>query len=160
MQGIRKRNLTGRMLFRLLKAISSSFPANKVRVWALRCMGFSVGKDVYVGPGLTISAMNSDDSCSLIIGDRVSIGPEVCLVLASDPNNSRLAKLFPAVRGRIQLQADCWLGARCIILPDVIIGEAAVVAAGAVVTKNVEGYSVVAGVPAQVKRKIDPTQLS
>lgn len=42
-----------------------------------------------------------------------------------------------------------WLGPRCMVLPGVTVGEGAVVAAGAVVTKNVEPYTLVGGVPAQ-----------
>jgi acetyltransferase-like isoleucine patch superfamily enzyme len=44
---------------------------------------------------------------------------------------------------------DAWIGSNCIILPNVSIGEGAVVAAGAVVTKDVEPFSIVAGVPAR-----------
>lgn len=160
MKGKAKRSWAGKAGIRFLRWIASSFPYNPIRVAALRSMGFSVGKDVYIGPGLILSTMNSDDSCHLFIGDRVSIGPGVCLVLASDPNHSKLARIFLPVRGSIRLEADCWLGARCTLLPDIRIGEAAVVAAGAVVTKSVDAYTVVGGVPAKPIRKIDPLALN
>ena len=49
----------------------------------------------------------------------------------------------------IRLHRDCWIGAGAIILPGVTVGEGAVVAAGAVVSRNVEPYAIVAGVPAR-----------
>jgi acetyltransferase-like isoleucine patch superfamily enzyme len=159
MNEVKRRSWAGKAMIRFLRWIASSFPSNSVRVAAIRGMGFSVGKDVYVGPGLILSTMNSDNSCHLLIGDRVSIGPGVCLILASDPNNSKLAHVFTPVRGNIRLEADCWLGARCILLPNVSIGEAAVIAAGAVVTESVDAYTVVGGVPAKTLRKIDSSLL-
>lgn len=160
MEEVKRRSWAGKAIFRFLRWIASSFPSNSIRVAALRAMGFSVGKDVYIGPGLILSTMNSDNSCHLFIGDRVSIGPGVFLILASDPNNSKLNRVFAPVRGTIRLEADCWLGARCILLPNVSIGEAAVVAAGAVVTGPVDSYTVVGGVPAKTLRKIDITHLN
>ena len=52
--------------------------------------------------------------------------------------------------GDIIIVEDCWIGANSILLPGCIIGRGAIVAAGAVVTKNVPPYSVVAGCPARV----------
>ncbi len=52
-----------------------------------------------------------------------------------------------------------WLGPRCIILPGITVGEGAVVAAGAVVTKDVEPYVVVGGIPA-LKISDRPSSLS
>lgn len=61
------------------------FPWNKIRVWSLRKLGFKVGKNVYIGPGLTMSIGLRDKSMVLEIGDRVSFGPNVTLILASHP---------------------------------------------------------------------------
>jgi maltose O-acetyltransferase len=51
------------------------------------------------------------------------------------------------------IEDDVWIGARVIILPGVKIGKGSIVGAGAVVTKDVEPYSIVAGVPAKLIRK-------
>ncbi|MDP2228898.1 MAG: DapH/DapD/GlmU-related protein, partial [Moraxellaceae bacterium] len=51
--------------------------------------------------------------------------------------------------GAVTIQDDVWIGARAIILPGVLIGQGAVIAAGAVVTKSVPAYGVYAGVPAK-----------
>jgi len=99
--------------------------------------------------------MNTEDTCKLEIRDRVSIGPRVTIVLSSDPNWSRLIKIFKPVRSTVILKRDCWLGAGCIIMPGVTIGECSIIGAGAVVGKDVPPYTIVAGVPAKIIRTID-----
>ncbi|WP_020601243.1 acyltransferase [Spirosoma panaciterrae] len=152
-------NFLDKVLIKIYRWIASSFPLNKVRIWALRGCGFSIGKDVYLGPDFLISMMNSNSSCSLVINDRVAIGPRVTIVLASDANWSHLTTYYSPIKGKVILGADCWLGTGCIILPNVSIGSCSVVAAGAVVTKDVPDYHVVAGVPAKTIKIIDKLAL-
>jgi maltose O-acetyltransferase len=56
--------------------------------------------------------------------------------------------LFREVLAPVTIADHVWIGSRAMILPGITVGEGAVVAAGAVVTRNVEPYTVVAGVPA------------
>jgi len=79
-------------------------------------------------------------------GDDVSIGPEAAiLTLGHDPQTPDFAN-----RGGDVIIGDrVWIAYRAIVLPGVTIGEGAVVGAGAVVTKNVEPYTIVAGNPAR-----------
>ncbi|WP_430639527.1 DapH/DapD/GlmU-related protein [Haloferax volcanii] len=58
------------------------------------------------------------------------------------------------VPGEVVVERNAWIGAGATILPDVTIGENSVVAAGAVVTKDVPANTVVAGVPAEVVREL------
>jgi len=53
----------------------------------------------------------------------------------------------------VEIQDDVWIGSNCTILDGVVIGKGSVIAAGSVVTKSVEPYSIVAGVPAKLIRK-------
>lgn len=79
-------------------------------------------------------------------GSNVSIGPEaVILTLGHDPASPGFADRG----GPVNVEDRAWIGYRALILPGVTIGEGAVVAAGAVVTRSVEPYSIVAGVPAR-----------
>ena len=60
--------------------------------------------------------------------------------------------------GKVTVKRNAWLGMNVTICPGVTIGEYAVVAAGAVVTKDVPAYAVVGGVPAKVIRYLDPKE--
>lgn len=140
--------------YRMTKA-----PGRGMRAHALRKLGFTVGDDTYVGPGLTVTAGILDTSMKLVLEDRVSLGPNVTLVLASHPNNSRLSTVLPAPPRCISIGHDSWLGAGAIVLPGVNIGKYCIVGAGAVVTKDIPDYSVVAGVPAKVIRTVDKSKL-
>lgn len=57
--------------------------------------------------------------------------------------------------GEVFIGEGCWIGEKAIILPNVHIGNKCIVAAGAIVTKDVPNYSIVAGVPAKVIKKYD-----
>ena len=87
-----------------------------------------------------------DGRMGLVIGDNVSVSEGVAiLTLEHDPNSPDFAN-----RGAPVSIADrAFIGARAIILPGVTVGEGAVVAAGAVVTRDVPPYSIVGGVPAK-----------
>ncbi len=110
--------------------------------------GFRIGNKVYIGEDLIIASKVSEKSCNLIIGNRVAIGPRVTLLLSSDANWSKLANRFGMIRSTIVIEDDCWLGSGAIIMPGITIGKCSIIGAGAVVTKNVEPFSVVVGVPA------------
>jgi maltose O-acetyltransferase len=80
-------------------------------------------------------------------GNDVSIGPEAAiLTLGHDPQSSD----FADSGGDVLIGDRAWVCYRAIILPGVCIGEGAVVGAGAVVSRDVEPYSIVAGSPARV----------
>jgi galactoside O-acetyltransferase len=85
------------------------------------------------------------------IGDDVLIGPNV-VIRASDhayADAERPIRQQGHSSGQIVLEDDIWLAASVVVTAGVRIGKGAVVAAGAVVTKDVEAWSVVAGVPAR-----------
>lgn len=86
----------------------------------------------------------------ITIGDNVLIGPNVVLRAADHGIAMGTPIRFqPHVGGAIVVEDDVWIGANVVILRDVILGRGCVVAAGAVVTKDVEPYAVVGGVPAR-----------
>lgn len=109
---------------------------------------FLNGRKVHLGDRNVINFGCLFDGRHYLIrtGSDVSIGPEATiLTLGHDPQSPDFAD-----RGGDVIIGDrVWIGYRAIILPGVTIGEGAVVGAGSVVTKNVEPYTIVAGVPAQ-----------
>jgi maltose O-acetyltransferase len=96
------------------------------------------------------------DCCPITIGDRVILGPNVQIYAVNhdiDPtvrNGTKGAEIGAPV----VIKNDCWIGGGAIILAGVTIGEGSTVAAGAVVVKNVEAYSVVGGNPAKVLKTL------
>lgn len=133
---------------KMCKVFASTAPANGLRIMLLRACSYTIGKKVYIGERVIIVDKLSDKN-NLEIGDRVSIAPGSIFVTSSDPNFSRISPYVKTVNGRIVIEDDVWIGAGAIILPDIKIGEGAVVGAGAVVTKSIEPYTIVAGVPAK-----------
>jgi acetyltransferase-like isoleucine patch superfamily enzyme len=142
-------------LYRKFLYTATRFPGRNIRVKALRKLGFTIGKDVYIGPRLTMAVGISDKSMKLTIGDRVSFGPNVTLILATHPNNSRLNQILKFPPRQIEIGDDSWLGANVVVMPNVKIGKACIIGAGAVVTKNIPDFSIAAGVPAKVIKTID-----
>lgn len=91
----------------------------------------------------------------VIIGDNVDIAYGVSIITSSNASSSPfLLKHYPAFTAPVVINHDVWIGANATILGGVIIGECSVVAAGALVNKDVPPYSVVAGVPAKVIKRI------
>lgn len=70
------------------------------------------------------------------------------VVLASYPNNSRLRSEIEDTLGSITIGAVAWIGACAVLLPNVTIGEGAIVATSAVVRANVLPHTLVGGIPA------------
>lgn len=131
------------------------FPYSKVRVRSMRALGWKVGKNVYFPEDLVITQNFVYYRGELEIGDNVSIGPRCTLVVSAHPNASKLKHILVEKPSSVVIQDNAWLGAGCIILPGVTIGQNAVIGAGAVVTKDVPENTIVAGVPAKVIKKID-----
>lgn len=124
-------------------------------------MGYRIGKRTHIFMGVKFdcpgnlsidsnSVINQDcrlDSRGAItIGKNVSISADVAILTADhDPQS-------PEFLGRIRpvtIEDYVFIGTRAMILPGVRIGKAGVVGAGAIVTKDVEPYSIVAGMPAR-----------
>ena len=96
-----------------------------------------------------------DARSGLRIGDDVSVSPEVAILTTQhDVDHPG----FPLQGKSVVIEDNVWIGMRAIILPGVRIGRGAVVAAGAVVTRDVASLDIVAGAPAHPigRRRIDP----
>jgi galactoside O-acetyltransferase len=138
-----------------LRYVAAWAPTNAMRARSLRAMGHRVGEDTQIGLGLLTVDDAGGEAARLVIGDRAALGPRVTVVLSSHPNQSRLRPVMGDDRGTVRIGADAWVGTGAIILPGITVGDAAVVAAGAVVTSDVEPRTIVGGVPAKLIREID-----
>lgn len=89
------------------------------------------------------------------LGDNVMVGPNSTFRASNHEFGDPDQPIFKQEhkKGRIVVENDVWIGAHVVVLPDVRIGAHSVVGAGSVVTKDVEPYSVVAGVPARLLSK-------
>jgi maltose O-acetyltransferase len=161
-------------LVRLVLSIFPAYTAFHLRAAMIRLVGFSIGKrtiffdapqilghpniykqfsageDCLIGPGCYI-----DLAGKIIFEDHVSVGPQVMFITGTHsigPSQSRLGQL---IMKDIVIGSGTWIGARCTILPGVTIGKGAVIAAGAVVTKDIPPNSLAAGIPARVVRQLD-----
>jgi len=100
-----------------------------------------LGEDSIVGENVVL-----DGRDKLVIGNHVDIASEVMIYNSQHDIND---KDFSAVTAPVNIHDYVFIGPRAIILPGVSIGRGAVVGAGAVVTKDVEEFAIVGGVPAQ-----------
>lgn len=112
------------------------------------------GKFIKIGKNVFINhACSFLDMGGITIEDGVLIGPGVKLITENhpmDPNDRSTLITSP-----ITIKQQAWIGAGAIILPGVTVGKNAVVAAGAVVSKDVPDDMIVAGVPARVIKSIN-----
>ena len=147
-----------------LPDLASHVPSHDFRIAAFRLLGAKIGPQTSIGRGCqfyNLSSLEIGSHCTinqkvildgrrgLHIGRNVSISEQAILYTLQhdldDPD-------FGVEGGPIIVKDYVFIGARAIILPNVCLGEGSAVAAGAVVTKDVEPYAVVGGVPAKLIR--------
>jgi len=111
------------------------------------------GQSIRLGKNVFINhACSFLDIGRITIEDDVQIGPRVNLTSENHPLDPEDRKTL--LLGSILIKRNAWIGAGATILPGVTIGENAVVAAGAVVNRDVPANTIVAGIPAKVIKDI------
>jgi len=94
------------------------------------------------------------DVCRVTIGDDVMFAPGVHLYAATHPIDADLRYSGQELGKPITIGSKVWVGGGAIILPGVTVGDRSIIAAGAVVTKDVPSGVIVAGNPARVVRNV------
>jgi acetyltransferase-like isoleucine patch superfamily enzyme len=109
--------------------------------------GLKMGNQISIGEYTHIRAKGGVN-----IGDRVLIASHVIITSQGHPKS--LPRYGITLEGPIHIEDDVWIAANAVILPNTRIGKGSIVAAGAVLSKNVPPYSIAAGVPARIIEKI------
>ena len=149
----------------------------RLRVRILRACGFKIGpRTVMVGTptftgaedmyeNLTIGADNwfniecvFDLAASITIGSGVAVGHQVMILTSSHHIGAREKRAATWYAKPVVIGDGVWLGARCIIMPGVTVGNGAIIAAGAVVNRDVPDNAMVAGVPGRVVKMLPGAQ--
>lgn len=113
------------------------------------------GKNISVGDNFLINFNGVIlDIAPVTIGDNVMIGPNTLITTVNHPLNAKERRNHIAVATPVTIGNDVWIGGNVTILPGVNIGDKAVIAAGAVVTKDVPDNTVAGGVPAKVIKEL------
>ena len=148
------------------RSLLRTYAQKRLHLWARRCiatglrrrlyalMGVHVGQHVFIGLDTYLDCQFPE---LITIEDDVTVSFRVTVVVHDDAK--RLDRVEAGAGdgtvAPVVLRRGCYLGAGCMILPGVTVGERAVVAAGAVVTHDVPPGTLVAGVPARVLRRLD-----
>ncbi|MFQ6552916.1 sugar O-acetyltransferase [Aestuariibius insulae] len=106
-----------------------------------------LGDEVFLNYGCVIL-----DVCPVRIGDRTQIGPGTQILTADHPRDAATRAAGAEMGKPVRIGADVWIGGGALILPDVSIGNGAVIGAGSVVTRDVADGVTVAGNPARPLR--------
>lgn len=128
--------------------------------YAEACSKIVIGNDVVIRPGTFLFADPTEGGGGIFIEDKVLIGPGVHFYTNNHEFSNVNKPIFdqgypePKLSNSITLRRGSWIGAGVIILPGIEIGENAVVGAGSVVTKSIPSYTVVAGNPARIIKRI------
>jgi acetyltransferase-like isoleucine patch superfamily enzyme len=125
-------------------------PWKKLRTFFHRLKGVTIGKNVEIGYMVLIDNRRPE---LITIEDEVTI-TSMCVVIAHDL--SRKYNEGKEIIGKVLLKKGAFIGMNSTIMPGVTIGEGAIVAAGSVVTKDVESFTVYGGVPAKKIRDYFP----
>ncbi len=141
------------------------FALNGLRCRLLKLFGAKMQKKIACYPSVKIWApwnlqfgtfVAIDDDVNLYCVDKIIIGTKVAIsreaFLCTASHDISIASR-PLITAPIIIDDGVWIGARATILPGVHIGEGAIVAAGAIVTKDVEPWTVVGGNPAKFIKK-------
>jgi putative colanic acid biosynthesis acetyltransferase WcaF len=145
--------------------VSSWIPGSAHRRWLLRAFGARVGRGVQIKPGVRVKF-----PWRLEIGDHSWIGEDVWIdnlapvAIASDCCISQRAYLctgshdwsrptFDLIVHPIEIKQAAWVAACSIVGPGVTVGEGAVLGLGSVATRDLDGWTIYAGTPAQPIRK-------
>jgi len=169
-----ERTLTRARLVQGVAATLPQFCFNELRTALWRAAGFKIGEGSLVMGDLHMAGLGDwpslfsvgeysyitgplrmDLGGSVSLGNGVNIGHDCIFLTVNHQIGPRWRRAGWSTYGAITVGDGAWLASRVTILPGVTIGEGAIVAAGAVVSRDVDPHTMVGGVPARVIRTLD-----
>jgi acetyltransferase-like isoleucine patch superfamily enzyme len=148
-------SLAFKLLFRrfFCLKLADLCPFTSVRIALYRLMGIRIGADVYMGFGVELET-NYPELVS--IGDHVTISHR-CIITAhmDSPSDTPVKRFIQMGAKPVVIEDGAWICIGATILPGVTIGKNAVVAAGAVVSRDVPANTVVGGIPARPIKRLE-----
>ena len=131
---------------------SDSYFGLNCKLYASEFSSIKIGLNASFNANVMINARGKG---KITIGNNVLIGPNV--VLRSSNHSFKTTKKSimeqGMTEGEIIIHDDVWIGSNAVILPNCEVGNGVIIAAGAVVTNNIDPYSIVGGVPAKLIKK-------
>jgi len=153
-----KRRRTGKIRFlwskivnEMLERAAYNCPVNSWRVKIHRMRGVHIGNDSFIGRRVTLDHSYPD---YIYIGDNISLAGNNFILTHSNPY-SHFENIFDSFVAPVVINDGAWISVGAMILPGVTIGRNSVIAAGAVVTKDIPDNVVAGGVPAKVIRTLN-----
>lgn len=138
----------------VLQGLAKKTPHPGLSATLQRIRGVKIGNHVYIGPDVNIDDLYPH---LVTLEDYVSIGMRSMIFVHSNPTCSIeiKTKYYPRIVKPTTIKRGAWVAPGCIILAGVTIGENSIVGAGSIVIKDVEPYTIVAGNPAKVIKKLE-----
>ena len=145
-----------------LVTISSAYKLSRLKVFILRCMGLNITGPCFIDEGFACLGPKNifiGKCCSfghnnkLWAFNKIEIGPYVqtAIGLTIVSGGHRTDTFAPLTEDQnVVIEGENWIGANVTIIGGVRVGRGSIIAAGAVVTKDIPPYSIVGGVPAKV----------
>lgn len=147
-----------KMPMRFIKWIAYFYTDARVRKVYWEKLNVYMGENSY--PPIGMMVVNSEKT-QVIVGNNVSLAPYVTFVAETAANNGKKINDLSYVKTHITkslsiiISDEVWIGANVTLMPGVRVGECSVIGAGSVVTRDIEPYSIYAGVPARKIRTLD-----
>ena len=137
----------------VLQFLASISPLSNLAVIFQRARGVRIGRHVFTGPNVSIDLLYPQ---LITIEDYVSIGMNSMIFAHSNPTCSMYLKkhYYPRKVAPVKIKRGAWIPPGTIILCGVTIGENSVIGAGSLILKDVEPFTVVAGVPAKLVKRL------
>jgi acetyltransferase-like isoleucine patch superfamily enzyme len=126
-------------------------PYSKIRVVLHRWRGVKIGKNVMIGPNVTIDDVYPN---FVIIEDGVSLAGQNYILAHNKPLEYH-KNISPAYLAPVFIRKNAWLAIGVTILPGVTVGEGSIIAAGSIVNKDIPPNVLAGGVPAKVLKEFE-----